>query len=36
VREIFKKISITNNRPPYRFKLAEEMEVENEGYLRMQ
>ncbi len=30
VREIFQKISITNKRPPYKFKLIEEVEVENE------
>ena len=34
VREIFEKISITNKRPPYRYKLMEEMEVENEEFLK--
>ena len=29
VRDIFRQISITNNRPPYNFKLSEEMEIEN-------
>lgn len=35
VRDIFEKISVTNRRPPYRFKLAEEMEGENESFLRL-
>jgi MFS family permease len=35
VREIFQKISITNKRPPYKFKLIEEVEVENEDFLRL-
>ena len=34
VRVVFRKISETNRRPPYRFKLMEEMDIENEGYLR--
>jgi MFS family permease len=34
VKEIFKKISIVNRRPTYNFKLAEEMELENEGFIK--
>jgi hypothetical protein len=33
-REIFKRISVTNKRPPYNFRLIEEIEFENETYLK--
>lgn len=32
-RGIFEKISITNNRPPYKFNLIDELEAENKTYL---
>lgn len=35
VRDIFREISITNRRPPYNFRLSEEMELENESFLRL-
>lgn len=34
-RDIFRKISITNRRPPYNFRLQEEIEFENETYLKV-
>jgi MFS family permease len=34
VREIFEKISITNKRPPYKYRLIEEIDVENEEFLK--
>ena len=35
VREIFRRISLTNRRPAYNFRLAEEIPLENEGFLRL-